>query len=122
MKAITTIGLLLVSNAFMTIAWYGHLKFKTMKGFDAMPLITVILISWGIALFEYCFQVPANRIGYDGNGGPFSLFQLKIIQEVLSLTVFVVFALLVFRTETFRLNHLISFLFIILAVFFAFKK
>lgn len=122
MKALTTIGLLLVSNAFMTLAWYGHLKFKTMKGFDAIPLITVILISWGIALFEYCFQVPANRIGYDGNGGPFSLFQLKIIQEVLSLTVFVAFALLVFRTETFRLNHLISFLFIILAVFFAFKK
>lgn len=122
MKALATIGLLVVSNVFMTLAWYGHLKFKAMKGFDALPLITVILISWGIALFEYCFQVPANRIGYTGNGGPFSLFQLKIIQEVLSLAVFTVFALLVFKTETFRVNHLISFLFIILAVFFAFKK
>ena len=122
MKALATIGLLVVSNVFMTLAWYGHLKFKGMKGFDAMPLLAVILISWGIALFEYCFQVPANRIGYVGNGGPFSLFQLKIIQEVLSLAVFTIFALLVFRTETFRMNHLISFVFIILAVFFAFKK
>lgn len=122
MKTLTTIGLLIASNAFMTLAWYGHLKFKTMKGFDALPLVAVILISWGIALFEYCFQVPANRIGYIGNGGPFSLFQLKIIQEVLSLAVFTVFALFVFRTETFRMNHLISFVFIILAVFFAFKK
>lgn len=122
MKALATVGLLVVSNVFMTLAWYGHLKFKTMKGFDVLPLVAVILISWGIALFEYCFQVPANRIGYVGNGGPFSLFQLKIIQEVLSLAVFTIFALLVFRTETFRLNHLISFVFIILAVFFAFKK
>jgi uncharacterized protein (DUF486 family) len=122
MKALTTIGLLVVSNAFMTLAWYGHLKFKTMKGFDVLPLVWVIMISWGIALFEYCFQVPANRIGYLGNGGQFSLFQLKIIQEVLSLAVFTVFALLVFRTETLRLNHLLSFLCLILAVFFAFKK
>ena len=122
MKVLTTIGLLVVSNAFMTLAWYGHLKFKTMKGFDVLPLIWVIMISWGIALFEYCFQVPANRIGYVGNGGPFSLFQLKIIQEVLSLAVFTIFALLVFRTETLRLNHLLSFLCLILAVFFAFRK
>ena len=122
MKVLTTIGLLVVSNAFMTLAWYGHLKFKTMKGFDVLPLIWVIMISWGIALFEYCFQVPANRIGYVGNGGPFSLFQLKIIQEVLSLAVFTIFALLVFRTETLRLNHMLSFLCLILAVFFAFRK
>ncbi len=122
MKVLTTIGLLIVSNAFMTLAWYGHLKFKTMKGFDVLPLAYVIMISWGIALFEYCFQVPANRIGFVGNGGPFTLFQLKIIQEVLSLAVFTVFALLVFRTETLRLNHLLSFLCLILAVFFAFKK
>lgn len=121
MKIFATIGLLTVSNIFMTLAWYGHLKFKTMKGFDALPLVAVILLSWGIALFEYCFQVPANRLGYAGNGGPFSLFQLKIIQEVLSLTVFIFFALLVFRTETFKLNYLISFVFIVLAVFFAFK-
>ncbi len=122
MKALAAIGLLVVSNAFMTLAWYGHLKFKTMKGFDVLPLVYVILISWGIALFEYCFQVPANRIGYISNGGPFSLFQLKIIQEVLSLAVFTIFALLVFRSETLRLNHLLSFLCLVLAVFFAFKK
>ncbi len=109
--------LLIVSNVFMTLAWYGHLKLK-----GTMPLMTVILLSWGLAFFEYCFQVPANRIGFIGNGGQFTLFELKIIQEVLSLSVFTVFALLVFKTETFRLNHLISFGFILLAVFFAFKK
>lgn len=112
-----TILLLIVSNIFMTLAWYGHLKLK-----GNLPLLTVIMLSWGVALFEYCFQVPANRIGFVGNGGPFSLFELKIIQEVLSLSVFTVFALVVFRTETFRMNHLISFLCILLAVFFAFKK
>ena len=71
MKALSTILLLVCSNAFMTLAWYGHLKFKTIKGFDTLPLFMIILISWGIALFEYCFQVPANRIGFTGNGGPF---------------------------------------------------
>jgi uncharacterized protein (DUF486 family) len=114
---VKTIALLIVSNIFMTLAWYGHLRLK-----GSLPLFTVIFLSWGVAFFEYCFQVPANRIGFTGNGGPFSLFELKIIQEVLSLSVFTVFALLVFRTETFRLNHLISFVFILLAVFFAFKK
>ncbi len=122
MKALMTVGLLVVSNIFMTFAWYGHLKFRTMKWFDALPLIGVIVISWGIAFFEYCFQVPANRIGFRDNGGPFSLIELKVLQEVISLTVFTLFALLVFRTESFRLNHLISFVFLILAVFFAFKK
>ncbi len=112
-----TIVLLIISNIFMTLAWYGHLRLRS-----TTPLMVVILLSWGVALFEYCFQVPANRIGFIGNGGPFSLFQLKIIQEVLSLSVFTIFALLFFRTETFRLNHLLSFLFILLAVFFAFKK
>lgn len=106
----------------MTLAWYGHLKFKTMKGFEAMPLMIVILISWGIAFFEYCLQVPANRIGYIGNDGPFSLIELKVMQEVISLTVFMGFAMLFFQTETFRWNHLVSFALLILAVFFAFKK
>lgn len=105
----------------MTFAWYGHLKFKEIKWLDALGLFAIVLISWGIAFFEYCFQVPANRIGFNGNGGPFSLMQLKVIQEVVSLTVFVVFTLLVFRTESFRLNHLIGFIFLILAVYFIFK-
>ena len=121
-KAIITIILLIVSNTFMTLAWYGHLKFKDMKGFSSLGLIGVILVSWGIALFEYSFQVPANRIGYNGDGGPFSLFQLKVIQEVITLVVFTIFALLVFRNETFRLNHLIAFGFLVLAVYFIFKK
>lgn len=114
--------LLIMSNAFMTMAWYGHLKFKTMKGFDAMPLIMIVLISWGIAFFEYCFQVPANRIGFLGNGGPFSLIELKVIQEVVSLTVFMGFMLLFFKNETLRWNHMVSFGCLIMAVYFAFRK
>ncbi len=122
MKALYTIGLLVVANIFMTVAWYGHLKFDSAGSRTHLPLIALILISWGIAFFEYCLQVPANRLGFTGDGGPFSLIQLKIIQEVISLSVFVVFTLIVFRTETFRLNHLISFALLIGAVFFAFKK
>ena len=110
MKGITTILLLILSNTFMTIAWYGHLKFNQMKGFDKLALPLVILISWGIALFEYCFQVPANRIGFSENGGPFSLMQLKVIQEAITLTVFTIFTIVFFKTETFRLNHFIGFL------------
>jgi len=121
-KALTTISLLVLSNAFMTLAWYGHLKFKDIRGFDQLNLTWIVLISWTIALFEYMFQVPANRIGYQGNGGPFSLVELKVLQEVITLSVFVVFSLLVFRNETFRLNHLIGFVFLILAVYFIFKK
>lgn len=121
MKSIASIGLLVLSNTFMTFAWYGHLKFKEMKWFESLGLFAIILISWGIAFFEYCFQVPANRIGFDGNGGPFSLVQLKVIQEVVSISVFVLFTLLFFKTETFRMNHLIGFVFLILAVYFIFK-
>jgi uncharacterized protein (DUF486 family) len=106
----------------MTLAWYGHLKFKEMDRFSALPLVVVIIMSWGVALFEYFFQVPANRIGFSGNGGPFSIWQLKVIQEVISLIVFSVFTLLVFKNETFRLNHLIGFTFLVLAVYFIFKK
>ena len=122
MKAILTICLLVLSNSFMTLAWYGHLKFAEWKWFSKLGLVTIILISWGIALFEYIFQVPANRMGYNGNGGPFSLLQLKVIQEVITLVVFVGFTLLVFKTETFRVNHVISFILLILAVYFMFKK
>ncbi len=121
-KAIITIVLLIISNSFMTMAWYGHLRFKDMKGFNSLGLLSIILISWGIALFEYAFQVPANRIGFDGDGGPFSLFQLKVIQEVITLIVFTIFALLVFKNETLRPNHLVAFGLLVLAVYFVFKK
>ena len=106
MKSFYTIGLLVLSNTFMTVAWYGHLKFKEMKWFENLGLFSIILISWGIAFFEYCFQVPANRIGYKDNGGPFSLMELKVIQEVITLVIFMIFSLLVFKNETFRMNHL----------------
>ncbi|WP_291275116.1 DMT family protein [Flavobacterium sp.] len=122
MKSYITIGLLLLSNIFMTLAWYGHLKFKSLKWFENTGLITIILISWGLALFEYCFQVPANKIGFQGNGGPFSLMQLKVIQEVITLVVFVIFSMLFFKNESFRWNHAVGFLFLILAVYFIFKK
>jgi uncharacterized protein len=122
MKSFYTILLLILSNTFMTLAWYGHLKFKDMKWSENLGLISIILISWGIALFEYILQVPANRIGFRENGGPFSLLQLKVIQEVITLVVFVVFSLVFFKTETFRLNHLIGFGFLVLAVYFIFKK
>jgi uncharacterized protein len=122
MKAVYTIGLLILSNAFMTLAWYGHLKFKDMSWSQNLGLVAIILISWGIALFEYILQVPANRIGFREYGGPFSLVQLKVIQEVITLLVFVIFSLVVFKTETFRINHAIGFGFLVLAVYFIFKK
>ena len=121
-KAALTVILLLLSNTFMTLAWYGHLRFAKTSFFRHKGLWLVILVSWGIALFEYIFQVPANHIGFKGNGGPFNLFQLKIIQEVITLTVFTVFALLVFKNEHFRWNYLIAFVFLVLAVYFVFKK
>lgn len=117
-----TIGLLVLSNTFMTFAWYGHLKFKQFNWFSSLNLTSVILISWGIALFEYSFQVPANRIGFNENGGPFNLWQLKVIQEVITLIVFTIFTIFFFKTETFKLNHAIGFVFLILAVYFIFKK
>lgn len=122
MKSVYTIGLLIMSNVFMTFAWYGHLKFKEINWFSSLPLIMIILFSWGIALFEYFFQVPANRIGFEGNGGPFNIWQLKVIQEVISLIVFSFFTVIVFKNESFRLNHLIGFVFLVLAVYFIFKK
>lgn len=122
MKVFITIGLLILSNVFMTLAWYGHLKFKELKWFSALPLIIVILFSWGIALFEYFFQVPANRIGFRGNGGPFSLVQLKVIQEVITLIVFTIFTVVAFKGETFKWNHILAFILLVLAVFLVFKK
>src|SRR5213083_119305 len=109
--AFMTIGLLVCSNLFMTLAWYGHLKFKLEK------LWVVVLVSWGIAFFEYCFQVPANRIGY----GTFTAAQLKIIQEVITLVVFAGFSVFYLK-EAIKWNYVVSFAFILGAVFFAFKK
>jgi hypothetical protein len=106
----------------MTLAWYGHLKFVEFKWFQKLGLISIVLISWGIALFEYFFQVPANRIGFKGNGGPFTLVELKVIQEVITLVVFTVFTLIAFKNESFKWNHFVGFVFLILAVYFIFKK
>ncbi len=122
MKVIFTITFLVIANIFMTLAWYGHLKMKEFKWFESLPLFVIILLSWGIALFEYFFQVPANRIGFKGNGGPFTLLQLKVIQEVITLVVFTLFSLIAFKNETFRWNHLVGFLLLILAVYFIFRK
>lgn len=121
-KALFTIGLLVLSNTFMTFAWYGHLKFKQMNWFNNLGLVSIILVSWGIALFEYSFQVPANRIGFNENGGPFNLWQLKVIQEVITLIIFTIFSVVFFKNEPLRINHLIGFSFLILAVYFIFKK
>lgn len=122
MKAFYTIGLLVLSNIFMTFAWYGHLKFHEMNWFKNLGLVAIVLISWGIALFEYFFQVPANRIGFKENGGPFSLVELKVLQEVITLVVFTLFTTLLFKNEAFRWNHLVGFAFLILAVYFIFRK
>ncbi|MFZ1635279.1 MAG: DMT family protein [Chitinophagales bacterium] len=122
MKPLYTILLLIVSNIFMTLAWYGHLQFKKMGWFNGSGLWIIILISWGLAFFEYCFQVPANRIGSNEYGGPYNLFQLKIIQEIITLVVFTLMAVFVFKTETLRWNYLAGFFCMLLAVYFIFKK
>ena len=113
---------MLLANVFMTIAWYGHLKLSEMKISTGWPLIAVILFSWGIAFFEYCLTVPANRIGFLGNGGPFNLMQLKVIQEVISLTVFTLIVMFVFKGQALHWNHVAAFACLVLAVFFAFLK
>lgn len=117
---IGTILLLLVSNVFMTFAWYGNLKLQQMNISTSWPLILIILCSWGLAFFEYCAMIPANRLGSQINGGPFSLMQLKIIQEAISLIVFTGIVALVFKGEPIKWNHIVAFALIILAVFFAF--
>ena len=117
-----TIVLLVVANIFMTFAWYGHLKLQSTGVSSNWPLFAVILLSWGIALVEYCLQVPANRIGFDGNGGPFSLIQLKVMQEVITLVIFMIFTVVMFKDTHFTRNHLISFVLLVGAVYFAFKK
>ena len=120
--SLLTILLLVCSNAFMTLAWYGHLRLEQYPWFSKLGLWAVVLISWGIALFEYCFQVPANRIGSSQFGGPFSIWELKVIQEVVSLSVFTLFALVFMKSDSLRWNHLAGFLCLILAVYFIFRK
>ena len=117
-----TVALLILSNIVMTFAWYGHLKLQQMGISSHWPLIVVILFSWGIAFFEYSLMVPANRLGFTGNGGPFTLLQLKIIQEVITLTVFTVFVTVFFNGESLRWNHLAAFVCLVMAVFFVFHK
>lgn len=117
---IITILLLIVSNIFMTFAWYGHLKLQQMGVSTNWPLYGIIIFSWLIALVEYAFQVPANKIGFIGNGGPFTLMQLKVMQEVITLIVFTLFAKVFFTGNELRWNHLVAFLLLIGAVYFVF--
>lgn len=122
MKGTYCILLLILSNTFMTLAWYGHLFFKTKGILINVGLWGAVFISWGLALFEYIFQVPANKIGFEGNNGPFSLFELKIIQETITLIIFSLFAVFIFKTDKLAWNYIVGFILILLAVFFIFKK
>ena len=122
MQGLYAVLLLICSNIFMTFAWYGHLKLQQTGVSKDWPLIAVILFSWGIALFEYMCQVPANSLGIIDNGGPFNLIQLKVIQEVVSLMVFTVIVTVMFKGETFHWNHIVAFLCLVAAVYFVFLK
>lgn len=119
-KGLGAIALLVCSNLFMTLAWYGQVMFKSR--FERLGMLAIIGISWLVALFEYCFMIPANRIGSSVYGGPFSIWELKVIQEVVSLTVFTVIVLLVMKNEALKWNHLVGFACLVAAVFFIFKK
>lgn len=121
MTGLYTIMLLILSNVFMTFAWYGHLKLQQSGVSTHWPLIGVIAFSWAIAFFEYCCQVPANRIGFDGNGGPFTLMQLKVIQEVISLLVFCIIANVLFQGQQLHWNHLAAMVCLVMAVYFVFR-
>lgn len=122
MKTIATIGLLVLSNAFMTLAWYGHLRFKEFEWGKGLGLFAIILISWGIAFFEYVLQVPANRIGSELHGGPFTLVQLKVLQEAITLAVFTIFTVVAFKHEVLRWNHALAAVLLVGAVWLVFKK
>jgi uncharacterized protein (DUF486 family) len=122
MKAIITVGLLIASNVFMTLAWYGHLKFKEYDWGKNLGLVAIIFISWGLAFFEYILQVPANRIGSKEMGGPFSLIQLKIIQEAITLIVFTLFTVLFFKHESLKWNHLLAMSLVVAAVYLVFLE
>jgi uncharacterized protein (DUF486 family) len=122
MRPLYTILLLIASNTFMTIAWYGHLRFKDIALLKNVGVIGAVLISWAIALVEYSLMVPANKIGSNINGGPFNMWQLKIIQEVVSISVFVIFTLIFFKQDSLRWNHIIGFALLIVSLYFFFKK
>ena len=122
-KSLLTILLLIISNSFMTLAWYGNLKLQEMKIISPnTSIVFIVLISWCVALLEYSFLIPANRIGSDINGGPFSLVQLKVIQEVISCVVFGVIVSVLFKGETLQWNHFVAVIFLVLAVYFVFLK
>ena len=122
-KIILTLVLLIISNSFMTLAWYGNLKLQDMKIISPnTSIVLIVLISWFVALFEYSFLIPANRIGSDINGGPFSLVQLKVIQEVISCLVFGVIVSVLFKGQAIQWNHLVAVVFLVLAVYFVFLK
>ena len=114
--------MLILSNVFMTLAWYGHLKLQENGVSNHWPLIGVIAFSWGIAFFEYCCQVPANRLGFVENGGPFNLIQLKVIQECISLAVFCIIANIMFQGTHLHWNHILAFFLIICAVYLVFME
>ncbi|MBQ0081099.1 MAG: DMT family protein [Alistipes sp.] len=118
-QGIETILLLFLANIFMITAWYAHLKMEQFEWFQKWPLLLVIAASWGIAFFEYSLQVPANKIGFEGNGGPFNLMQLKVIQEVITLIVFILFSVIAFQMQL-KWNHIVAGVFLILAVYFVF--
>ena len=122
MKGWLTILLLVLSNTFMTFAWYGHLRAKEFEWSRGLGSFAIILISWGIAFFEYLLMVPANRLGHVSNGGPFSLVQLKVVQEVITLIIFAIFTTLVFRNEELRWNHALAAILLVVAVWLVFKK
>lgn len=122
-KIILTLVLLIISNSFMTLAWYGNLKLQEMKVISPnTSIVIIVLISWCVALLEYSFLIPANRIGSEINGGPFSLVQLKVIQEVISCLVFGVIVSVFFKGEALQWNHLVAVVFLVLAVYFVFLK
>lgn len=122
MKGIITIALLILTNIFIFFAWYGPLKFKEFKCFENIGVFSTILLTWAFVFFVCATQIPANKIGYSGNGGPFSLLQLKVIQEVISVVSFVILSFIFFKNEPFKWNHFLALIFIILAVYFVFKK
>ena len=117
-----TVLLLIVSNIFMTLAWYGHLKLQQTGVSSNWPLYLVVLLSWSIALIEYSFMVPANRIGFAGNGGPFSLVQLKVMQECITLVIFTIFTMIAFKGTHIGWNHIVAFLLIVAAVYLVFME
>ena len=122
MNGLYSVLLLVLSNVFMTLAWYGHLKLQQSGVSSNWPLFGVILFSWAIAFLEYCCQVPANRMGFEGNGGPFNLVQLKVIQECVSLGVFAIIVDILFQNQTIHWNHVLAFFLIICAVYLVFMK